>query len=159
MKYTLLFSPSEGVRYADRQRLHTKNRAKVRKKNGMCKFFEWKMKKTPEIPEKPAIPERTKNRRFEDSRNRGNPHAMWEKKHNTSANRGIEVAHIQCGRKNITHRESKKRKTLRKGSVFRWFDVRMVYFTRTPVGSNQQSSRMMYRWSLTMTLRAPVRGL
>lgn len=78
MKYTLLFSPSEGVRYADRQRLHTKNRAKVRKKNGMCKFFEWKMKKTPEIPEKPAIPERTKNR--------GGPHTMWEKKHNTSAN-------------------------------------------------------------------------
>lgn len=78
MKYTLLFSPSEGVRYADRQRLHTKNRAKVRKKNGMCKFFEWKMKKTPEIPEKPALPERTKNR--------GGPHTMWEKKHNTSAN-------------------------------------------------------------------------
>lgn len=39
MKYTLLFSPSEGVRYADRQRLHTKNRAKVQQILHICKFF------------------------------------------------------------------------------------------------------------------------
>lgn len=47
MKYTLLFAVAYAINYLNRQRLHAKNRAKVRQKNDLNKFFTKKTRFSP----------------------------------------------------------------------------------------------------------------